>query len=194
MTRFLDGGDGRTCDEMKNEMLQVCDLCQQGQRTTINTQTRCSDSVHVPAAESQIQSHPAPVYTGRQAVERRISSHSSGRQRLETLINAIGSAPGKSCPVCFLLGRETGANEHSFDSCTVLSSMGKPEVARFTRKIKWPANYGICWPCGLWEGICGDNWHGERAPCPHRDVLVPAVMMTQYVQGSIRLRTLELAG
>ena len=135
-------------------------------------------------------------------VENKIESDSEKLQKLERFIHLVGNGPGKLCPVCIIQrtipannNQAPAAPDHTFFQCQEHPEVHFDSSITFTRRIKWPANSGICWRCGLWEGICSEAGKSktERQPCKVNHIVVPIGMMAQY-ESSLGIKTLALAG
>ena len=94
-TRFLDGGEGRTCAEEGLGASEGCDNC----RNPVPT-AKPGDSA-------------LGLSLGARMVEAKIQSDQVGLERLEKLIGMLGNGEGKLCPVCFV---QMGASQvdHTF--------------------------------------------------------------------------------
>src|SRR4051812_3567989 len=126
----------------------------------------------------------------------RVAGSRQGLDRLKGFVERLGYGPDRLCPICFVIYGEAQAN-HEYSGCKKNEGLEWGDATRFNLEIKWPANFGICWSCGLPEEICEKaraktKEERARALCSNKWVLVPIVMCAQVVS-SIAKRTLEMA-
>ena len=185
LTRFLDGGDGKTCAEAG---ALPCDQCLPKSHSLVES---------IPLAielDARSRIPRASTIDGQSLVRWRVRKDSVGLQRLTQVIQRLGVGSGKLCPPCYVNGG-TQAADHSYFTCTANSAIGFDACQSFLRTIQWPSNHGICWRCGLWEGICKEAAKPRdiRGECEHKQVVGPIALVAQS-GGWLGVQALALAG
>ena len=186
LTRFLDGGDGKTCAEAG---ALPCDHCLSP--TFLPTQVPPPMTT---TADARPPTSRAIRVDGQALVQTKVQRDSVGLQRLTQVVQRLGLGNGKLCPPCYVNGG-TSAADHSYFSCTANPALGFDACQDFLRTIQWPSNHGICWRCGLWEGMCKgvSKARGSRGECEHKQVVGPIALVAQS-SSWLSIRTLRLAG
>lgn len=179
LSRFLNGGDGITCAEAG---ALPCDQCLPERSTTLQAP---SSTITLPRAISA---------DGQTLVQTKVQRDSVRLQRLIQVIQRLGIGSGKLCPPCYVSDGSAAA-DHAYFSCTAHPAASFNTCQDFIRTIKWPSNHGICWRCGLWEGMCQEaaKAKGSRGECEHKQVIGPIALIAQS-SSWLRTRTLALAG
>lgn len=170
ITRFLNGGEGMVCADLACEL---CDNCQRESPTLL------------PELEP-----PIVVNDGGQAVRTKVAERSFGIQTIVDTLDWLTSG----CTACKLVKGEEHA-QHLLSQCSRIDRLSFVDITNFSRKIKWPANFGICWRCGLPEELCTEvkKPFAQRGTCKWSWVLVTVAMFAQR-GGSLAAKTKALAG
>jgi superfamily II DNA helicase RecQ len=129
--------------------------------------------------------------SGSMVVASKISNES---QRLVRIINFLDWLT-KDCPICLLMKGEGKFESHYLSRCYSNAGLTFEEVKDFTYTIKWPANFGICWGCGLPEEICKEigKPKAQRERCKYKWFLSILLLYMKNDERH-RLKVLSLAG
>jgi hypothetical protein len=148
VTRFLNGGEGATCEELGWEA--ACDNCR----------SRAAEQ-----RQREVESLDR--------VQRRVTEIGDGLARFTRTLERLRDL---GCVGCAVQGGTVGqqAGDHTFWACSGTERLDFDTVAEFSRTVKWPGNFGICWGCGLPEEVCEkeDTGRGGGRVCRHRWTLV----------------------
>jgi len=153
--RYVDEGDGLRCGEQgggnKGEQGGRCDNCRRGEEEGGEGNNSRLGLVGLEAC--QVAGTGGTRFAGE-----KIKNKEKG---IKTMLELL-TGGGAGCMGCSVSGADTGKEGHLFFSCKETGGLEFEDVTSFSRSIKWPGNFGICWGCGLPESICGDGTEWVR--------------------------------